>query len=151
MVPSLHLGLLKRTGPPWQAQVWALITNVHTKACSEGTMEEHVQSTWPPNHAAHKEQQQAMNWQSAVLQKGPSEGQESTTRLSLWFLYLFLCLVQSSRSVVSDSSRPHRLQHARPPCPSPTPRVYSNSGPSRRWSSVNSIFYTWIELIRPKF
>ena len=38
-------------------------------------------------------------------------------------------LVQFSRLVVSDSSRPHRLQHARFPCPSPTPRVYSSSGP----------------------
>ena len=35
--------------------------------------------------------------------------------------------------VVSDSSRPHDLQHARPPCPSPTPRVYSNSCLSSRW------------------
>ena len=35
--------------------------------------------------------------------------------------------VQFSHSVVSDSLRPHGLQHARPPCPSPTPRVYSNS------------------------
>ena len=35
--------------------------------------------------------------------------------------------VQFSSSVVSDSLRPHELQHARPPCPSPTPRVYSNS------------------------
>ena len=34
-----------------------------------------------------------------------------------------------SRSVVSDSLRPHGLQHARPPCASPTPRVYSNSCP----------------------
>ena len=41
--------------------------------------------------------------------------------------------VQFSRSVVSDSLRPHGLQHARPPCPSPTPRVYSNSCPSSRW------------------
>ena len=41
--------------------------------------------------------------------------------------------VQSSRSVVSDSLRPHELQHARPPCPSPTPRVYSNSCPSSQW------------------
>ena len=37
--------------------------------------------------------------------------------------------VQFSHSVVSDSLRPHELQHARPPCPSPTPRVYSNSRP----------------------
>ena len=41
--------------------------------------------------------------------------------------------VQSSRSVMSDSLRPHESQHARPPCPSPTPRVYSNSCPSSRW------------------
>ena len=47
--------------------------------------------------------------------------------------YTFLSSVQFSRSVVSDSLRPHELQHARPPCPSPTPRVYSNSCPSRRW------------------
>ena len=38
--------------------------------------------------------------------------------------------VQFSRSVVSDSLQPHELQHARPPCPSPTPRVHSNSCPS---------------------
>ena len=41
--------------------------------------------------------------------------------------------VQFSRSVVSDSLRPHELQHARPPCPSPTPRVHSDSHPSSRW------------------
>ena len=34
---------------------------------------------------------------------------------------------------MSDSLRPHELQHARPPCSSPTPRVYSNSCPSSRW------------------
>ena len=37
--------------------------------------------------------------------------------------------VQFSRSVVSDSLRPHEWQHARPPCPSPTPRVHPNSCP----------------------
>ena len=37
--------------------------------------------------------------------------------------------VHFSRSVVSDSLRPHESQHARPPCPSPTPRVYTNSCP----------------------
>ena len=40
---------------------------------------------------------------------------------------------QSSRSVVSDSLRPHELQHARPPCPSPTPRVHPNPCPLSRW------------------
>ena len=41
--------------------------------------------------------------------------------------------VQFSHSVVSDSLLPHELQHARPPCPSPTPRVYPNSCPTSRW------------------
>ena len=39
----------------------------------------------------------------------------------------------SSRSVVSVSLWPHESQHARPPCPSPTPRVYSNSCPLTWW------------------
>ena len=41
--------------------------------------------------------------------------------------------VQFSRSVVSDSLRPHEWQHARPPCQSPAPRVHSNSCPSSPW------------------
>ena len=41
--------------------------------------------------------------------------------------------VQFSRSVVTDSLWPHGLQHTRPPCPSPTTRVYSNSCPLSRW------------------
>ena len=41
--------------------------------------------------------------------------------------------VQFSHSVVSNSLRPHGLQHSRLPCPSPTPRVYSNSCPSHQW------------------
>ena len=40
--------------------------------------------------------------------------------------------VQLSCSVVSDSLQPHELQHARPPCPSPTPRVHPNSCASSR-------------------
>ena len=41
--------------------------------------------------------------------------------------------VQFSHSVLSDYLRPHELQHTRPPCPSPTPRVHSNSCPSSQW------------------
>ena len=43
---------------------------------------------------------------------------------------------QFSSSVMSDSLWPHGLQHARPPCPSPTPGVYSNSYPLSRWSDL---------------
>ena len=55
--------------------------------------------------------------------------------------------VQFSRSVMSDSLRPHESQHARPPCPSPTPGVHSDSRPSSRWchpaisSSVIPFFF----------
>ena len=41
--------------------------------------------------------------------------------------------VQVSSSVVSDSLRPHESQHTRSPCPSPTPRVHSDSRPSSQW------------------
>ena len=41
--------------------------------------------------------------------------------------------VQFSRSVVSDSLRPHELRYTRPPCPSPTPRIHPNSSPSSWW------------------
>ena len=44
-----------------------------------------------------------------------------------------LSSVQFSRSVVSDSLRPHESQHARPSCPSPTPRVHSDSPPLSQW------------------
>ena len=41
--------------------------------------------------------------------------------------------VECSSSVVSNSLQPHESQHTRPPCPSPTPEIYSNSCPSSRW------------------
>ena len=49
------------------------------------------------------------------------------------FLTIAFSSVQFSRSVVSDSLRPHESQHARPPCLSPIPRVHSNSRPSSQW------------------
>ena len=48
----------------------------------------------------------------------------------LFNLYAEFSSVQFSRSVVSDSLRPHESQHARPPCPSPSPGVHSDSRPS---------------------
>ena len=54
---------------------------------------------------------------------------EYDTRDAPWFLRLS----QFRRSVMSNSLRPHESQHTRPPCPSPTPGVYSNSCPSSQW------------------
>ena len=58
--------------------------------------------------------------------------------------------VQFSRSVVSDSLPPHRPQHVRPPCPSPTPGIYSNSCPLSQWchpTSSSSVvpFSSWLQ------
>ena len=46
---------------------------------------------------------------------------------------MLISSVQFSCLVVSDSLRPHESQHTRPPCPSPSPRVHSNSHPSSPW------------------
>ena len=49
------------------------------------------------------------------------------------YTHTYMISVQFSRSVVSDSLRPHESQHVRPPCPSPTPGVHSDSRPSSQW------------------
>ena len=63
--------------------------------------------------------------------KGIQIGKEEIKR-SLFAddMILYISSVQFSRSVVSDFLRPHESQHARPPCPSPTPGVHSDSSPS---------------------
>ena len=48
-------------------------------------------------------------------------------------VYMQFSSVHFSNSVLSDSLRPHELQHTRPPCPSPTPGVHSDSQPSSPW------------------
>ena len=59
--------------------------------------------------------------------------------------------VQFSHSVVSDSLRPHELQHARPPCPSPTPGVYPNSCPLSQWChpTISSSVVPFSSCIQP--
>ena len=54
-------------------------------------------------------------------------------------VFISLSSVQFSRSVVSDSLRPHGLQHARLPCPSPTPTACLNSCPSSWWCQILDI------------
>jgi len=64
---------------------------------------------------------------------GRDERERERKRESLFLSDLLSHSVQFSHSVVSDSLRPHESQHARPPCPSPTPGVYSNPRPLSRW------------------
>ena len=80
----------------------------------------------------------AFSWNYKTMQ----EADYSDFHLLHWFLAFGIniqCLlispssVQFSHSIMSDSLRPHELQNNRPPCPSPTPRVHSNSRPLSRW------------------
>ena len=50
-----------------------------------------------------------------------------------WHCDLGISSAQFSHSVVSDSLQPHESHHTRPPCPSPSPGVHSNSRPSSQW------------------
>ena len=58
---------------------------------------------------------------------------EQTWYIHTMECYLAISSVQFSHSVVSDSLQPHESQHTRPPCPSPTPGVHSDSRPSSQW------------------
>ena len=65
-------------------------------------------------------------------------------------LQRFSSSVQFRGVVMSDSLWPHGLRHIRPPCPSPTPGVYSNSCPSSRWcheiiSSCVVLFFSHLQ------
>ena len=62
--------------------------------------------------------------------KGIQIGKEVKLSLFADDMIIYIRSDQISRSVVSDSLRPHESQHARPPCPSPTPGVHSDSRPS---------------------
>ena len=56
--------------------------------------------------------------------------------ISLWFSVFFPNIIHDSQfscSVMSDSLQPHEPKNTRPPCPSPTPRVYPNPRPLSRW------------------
>ena len=53
--------------------------------------------------------------------------------IGIWKDIQYHFSVQFSRSVVYDSLWPHELQHTRPPCPSPSPPVHSDSRPLSRW------------------
>ena len=65
----------------------------------------------------------SQDWPSTCLPQAPASNCPYQTGGS----------VQFSHSVMSDSLRPHESQHARPPCPSPTPGAHPNSCPSSRW------------------
>ena len=72
-----------------------------------------------------------------VHHQGVDEEIISQSHQEVWVLSNFSS-VQFSYSVVSDSLWPHEPQHARPPCPSPTPRVHPNPCPLSQWCHPTS-------------
>ena len=85
-----------------------------------------VISPWPCRHVSKYGQSRT---KMAYFQQSCLSGYPEMPwpRRGAWKRLLFCC------SVMSKSLRPHGLQHARPPCPSPTPGARSNSCPSSRW------------------
>ena len=81
----------------------------------------HVCIFWPPSPIL------------PILTSGNYQSGNFVCLLVGWVLFILFSSVQFSCSFVSDSMRPHGLQHARSPCPSPTPRTYSNSCLSSQW------------------
>ena len=104
------------------------------------------EETQPSIHKCYKDVEMPLNKFQRVLNGNWAWNWEPSGRRPLLCLCTILHLlfsvfasffqfssVQFSRSVVSDSLWPHESQHARPPYPSPAPRVYSNSCPLSRW------------------
>ena len=99
----------------------------------------------PPSSSVHGiSQARILEWVSISFSTGSSWARDwgHISCIGRWILYhwatrevptLMISSIQFSLSVMSDSSRPHGPQHARPPCPLPTARLYSNSSPLSRW------------------
>ena len=117
-----------------------------------------MQETWVPSLGLEDALEKEMATHSSILARKSSwtekpgrlqsTGQRMGHDWSDWAQHNKVS-VQFSRSVVSDS-QPHESKHARPPCPSPTPGVYSNSCPSSRWchpaiSSFVVPFSSWLQ------
>ena len=88
--------------------------------------------------------QQDMNHELPDIQARYRKGRETRHQIANIRSVLF------SRSVVSDSLQPYGLQHTRPPCPSPTPRVYSNSCLLCQWchSTISSSVVPFFSSLR---
>ena len=75
-----------------------------------------------------------LNWSTVALLYSTQKLCVSFCCAAKWISHTYTIRShQISRSVVSDSLRPHESQHARPPRPSPTPGVHSHSRPSSQW------------------
>ena len=123
------------------ASWWSNRSCSHT---SKGQFHSHTQPTIPQPHPHHLTAQKRLDNKTPVFSRTDklilnrlTQINNMTHRATCWpvmyeeeILVLSQSVSQFSHSVVSDSLRPYESQHARPPCPSPTPGVHSDSRPS---------------------
>ena len=95
----------------------------HVHGVSDTVQPSHSLSFPSPFAANPSQHQNLFQWVNSSHEVAKVQG----------LIMLFFSSVHFSRSVVSDSLRPHESQRARPPCPSPTLRVHSDSRPSSQW------------------
>ena len=128
MVSLFFMVFLMRNAFSFSPSSWSLCYRIHTSKCSQLLLPISDRTTFVFSFTIH--------WESLFFSL-PSLVSEFNIFFLVYCFYtcniLNLLLVRFSCSVMSDSLWPHELQHARPPCPSPTPRVYSNPCPSSRW------------------
>ena len=89
-----------------------------------GSLSDHMERGCPDNRCSHL--------RTAVCEKISISGNPPEFEVSLLYGFLLSNSVLFSHSVMSDSLRPHVLEHTRLPCPSPSPRACSNSCPLSR-------------------
>ena len=77
--------------------------------------------------------QQRLKYNAIVPRSYSIKYEEVGNTFKLYICKKGISSVQFNHSVLSDSLQPHESQHTRPPCPSPTPGVHSNSHPTSRW------------------
>ena len=87
---------------------------------------------WQPSNGPHFSLELYFSLLTQNIQNKKKEKNKQTKKRNTFLTASCTCSIQFSCSVMSDSLLPHELQHTRPPCPSPTPGVHSNSCPLSR-------------------
>ena len=100
----------------------------------------HVLSKWLRLHETSREETFQETQMEALRLFWPSFKRHESYFHHVLLSIVIFSSVQFSHSVMSNSLRPHGLQHTRPPCLSPTPRVYSNSCALSQWCHTTISF-----------
>ena len=135
LVQFSSLSRVRLFATPWTAPSQASLTITNSRSLLKLMS---IELVMPSNHLilCHPQSGYRKNWSQAgksYLQQTHSQYNTQWWRAENFPAKIWNKTVQFSRSVVSNASWPHELQHTRPPCPTPTPRVYPNSCPLSRW------------------